>query len=986
MLEYQKLNNITGWIVFLFAAIVYTLTVEPTASFWDAGEFIAAAYKLQVPHPPGAPLYLLIGRFFSLFTSDLEKVALYINMVSVITSAATILFLFWTITMLAKKLVLTNNETPSLGQQIAILGSGAVGALAFTFSDSFWFSAVEAEVYAMSSFFTALVFWAILKWESRADEPGSDRWLIFIGYAVGLSIGVHLLNLLAIPAIAFVYYFKKYKVSKQGVVLTFVVGAVIIGVIMSGIIVGLPSLAGSFELFFVNTLGTPFGTGIIIFSIIFIALLTYGIIYSNKHEKRVLNTVLLTFTFIVIGYASYGIIPIRSNYNPPIDENNPENILSFVSYLKREQYGDRPLIKGPLFTAGYPDVKRGAPLYRKDSEKGRYVIYDYRREYIYDKEHMVLFPRMYSTQSHHVEAYKERANLAPGQRPTTADNISYFLNYQLYHMYLRYLLWNFAGRESDIQDADWLGPTDWFEKDLPHYLEVNKARNNFFMIPLILGLIGLVFHYTRHNKDANVVMLFFFFTGIAIIIYLNQPPVEPRERDYTFAGSFYAFSIWIGLGVLALREWIGKLLKAPVIASSLALVIGLTAPGIMMAEGWDDHDRSNRWHSVDSAKNLLNSCAPNAILFTGGDNDTFPLWYVQEVEGFRTDVRVCNLSLLNTDWYINQMKRDVYESEALPISLEFEDYIQGTNDALYFQEVDRFKDRGISLPGYINLVKQRNSLVMAQTRSGDAVTTFPSRKFFLPVSKDAAAQAVPEDLRDFIVDRMTWSINQSTLEKKDLIMLDMISTNNWERPIYFSTTLSQANFLNLKEYTQLEGMAHRLLPAKLPGASQGWINTEIMHDNLMNNFHYRELDNPDVYYDENHLRFPLNLRTQFQRLAGQLELEDNKEQALEVINHCFAVMPDTSIPYDVSIPPFVPILLKLGERDKAIEITETMGDRAVENLAYLERKNTPYTNRDYYLNLHVLNTLITGLRNHGETDLAARYDETFRRYERMLGR
>ncbi|MFN6946261.1 MAG: DUF2723 domain-containing protein [Cytophagaceae bacterium] len=977
MLNYQKLNNLVGWLVFLFAAVAYTMTVEQTASFWDAGEFIAAAYKLQVPHPPGAPFYLLIGRFFSLFAPDVETVALYINMVSVLTSALTVLFLFWSITMLARKLAGTEENT---GSTIAIMASGVVGALAFAFSDSFWFSAVEAEVYAMSSFFTALVFWAILKWEARAENPDSDRWLIFIAYMMGLSIGVHLLNLLALPAIGFVYYYKRFKQTPQGGLITLGISALLIGVIMSVIITGLPSIAGWFEIFFVNGLGTPFGIGIIFFSILFIGALVYGIRYTIIHEKRTLNTILLSFIFIIIGYSSYGIIPIRSNYNPPIDENNPENILSFVSYLKREQYGDRPLFTGPYYTAGYPDIKKGAPLYRKDSEKGKYVIYDHRREYIYNKDHMTIFPRMYSTQAHHVQAYMDRTGLGKDQKPTMAHNLDYFFSYQINHMYLRYFMWNFAGRESDIQDAGWLTPADWFKTDLPHYLATNKARNNFFMLPLILGLVGLIFHYVRSNKDANVVMLFFFFTGIAIILYLNQPPVEPRERDYTYAGSFYAFAIWIGLGVMALWEGFKRLTNSSTIGGIGAFVICLSAPLIMMAEGWDDHDRSNRWHSVDSAKNLLNSCAENAILFTGGDNDTFPLWYAQEVEGFRTDVRVCNLSLLNTDWYIGQMKRQAYKSDPLPISFEFEHYIQGTNDALYFQEIARWKD-GISLPGFLSLVKQRNPMVMAETRSGDVVTTFPSRNFVLPVNREVVLKtgSVPEHLRNNIVDRLAWSVTQNTLEKKDLIILDMIHTNNWERPIYFSTTLSSSNFLGLKEYTQLEGLAHRLLPVRLPGATQGWINTDIMYDRMMNNFFWRELDNPDVYYDENYLRFPLNSRTQFHRLAGQLLAEGKKDKSLEVINRCLSVMPDKSIPFDITIPPFVPLLLELGEKEKAMEIVNTMAPRAEENLAYLQRQGLTNT-RDNDLNLYVLNTLISGLREEGMTEEASRLEKVFRTY------
>ncbi|HEX8546673.1 MAG TPA: DUF2723 domain-containing protein, partial [Cytophagaceae bacterium] len=512
MSTYTKINNITGWAIFLIATLVYILTLEPTASFWDCGEFIATSYKLQVPHPPGAPFFLLVGRIFSLFASDVTQVAFWVNMVSALSSSLTILFLFWTITLLARKIVKFGNE-PTLGQTIAIMGSGIIGSLAFTFSDSFWFSATEAEVYAMSSFFTAFVFWAILKWETKAHEPDADKWLVLIAYMMGLSIGVHLLNLVAIPALGYVYYFKKYpQTTNKGILATLVLSGIIIMVILQGIIPGLPSMAGKFEVFFVNELGLPFSSGILFFIALLVIAIIYGIRYSITKGKRILNTVLVSLIFILIGYSSYALIFVRSNANPPIDENDPENIISFVSYLKREQYGDRPLFKGPYFTAGYPiDATQGDPLYRKDEKTGTYVIYDYKMDYIYDPKHIGLFPRAYSTQPHHIEEYKKRMKIRPGKKPTMAQDWGYMLDYQIGHMFVRYFLWNFAGKEGDAQDAQWLKPWD-SSKGMPAELANNKARNNFFMLPLILGIMGLIYHYSKNKKDAIIVTLLFFFT------------------------------------------------------------------------------------------------------------------------------------------------------------------------------------------------------------------------------------------------------------------------------------------------------------------------------------------------------------------------------------------------------------------------------------------------------------------------------------------
>jgi hypothetical protein len=1081
MSNYSKLNNITGWLVFAIATAVYVLTLEPTASFWDCGEFIAAANKLQVPHPPGAPFFLLIGRIFSLFASDVTQIAYMVNLVSALSSSLTILFLFWTITMLARKMV-SPERIPTSGETLSILGAGVIGALAFTFSDSFWFSAEEAEVYAMSSFFTAFVFWAILKWENNAHKPDSDKWLILMAYMVGLSIGVHLLNLVALPAVGFVYYFKRYQVSTKGIIYTMLISGLVIVIIMIGIIPGLPSLAGKFELYFVNDLGFAFNSGMITFIVLLIALLTISLILTqnefsfdeteNKSFKNLfyvlsgllilflglaiakglgvvilaaafvtgflitsngkkafyimirtavvlfiaahffsqegmiatkvikflfvagvygaidffvlnkisinnqkLNIGLLSFAFILIGYASYGIIPIRSSYNPPIDENDPENLITFVSYLKREQYGDRPLLFGPFYSADRPKYKKGDPIYRKDEKQSKYVIYHYKEEPEYKSKDMRFLPRLYSTQGSHINAYKQWLNLKPNQKPTMGDNLSFMLTYQIGHMYWRYFAWNFMGRESDVEGAGTIPPTQWFANNLPESLTSNKARNNFFMLPLILGLIGLIYHYMYNKKDFAIVAMLFFFTGIAIILYLNQPPIEPRERDYTYTGSFYAFSIWIGLGVLGIAELLRKMIANETARAAIATILCISVPGLMAAQGWDDHDRSKRYHSVDSAKNLLESCAKNAVLFTGGDNDTFPLWYVQEVEGFRTDVRVCNLSLLNTDWYIEQMKKKAYDSKPLPITLNYENFIQGTNDYLLVQDSPKY----LSVGSLITAVRNKDPEIQREMEGGTFLNVVPSKKLFVPVNKEKVKQLgiVPAGLDSNIVDVLEWTLSSSYLEKKDLIILDMIANGNWERPIYFSTTLQSSNFLNLKPYMQLEGLAFRLLPVKA-GSPQGWINSDIMYDNMMHKFAWRNLDDPSINYDENFLRFPSNARHNFMKLAEQLYNEGKIDKAREVMAYSEKVMPDKSVPYDWASAMSIPMLFKLKEDKMAMNIVNTMGKRAEENLKYYLKNNDQSA---VQLNATYIQQLMFSLKDAGKNEEAKKYEDILSKYE-----
>ena len=975
MYNYKKLNNYTGWLSFLIALIVYSITVEDTASFWDAGEFIAVSNKLEVPHPPGAPFYLLLGRFFSLFAfNNTELVALSINFLSVIASAFTILFLFWTITHLSSKIIKPKNDT----NIFLILLSGFTGAISFTFTDSFWFSAVEAEVYAMSSFFTAFVFWAILRWETTDDPVNQNKWIILIAYMMGLSIGVHLLNLVAIPALALIIYFKKNKkITLLGVSLSLATSLLIIGIIVEGIIPGLPSMASFVERFFVNSLGLPFGSGIIFFIIIFLLLLVYLIKFSQEKEKVTLNVSLLSLTFILIGYSSYSLVLIRSNYNPPIDENNPENILNFISYLKREQYGYRPLFKGQYFDADVIKQEETGVSYKKGKDK--YEIKEKKFSYVYEDKRTTIFPRMYSSSPNHIERYREITNLNKNQKPTFSDNLEFFFKYQIGHMYLRYFLWNFSGRESDIQNAKWLGLLNKFDK-VPYQIEVNKARNNYLMIPLLLGIIGLILQFYRDRKNFYVVMLLFILTGIALVVYLNSPPIEPRERDYIYAGSYYAFSIWIGFGSLFLFSILKKILKKDKISLVICFLLSIQSPIILANQNWDDHDRSNRYLTVDSAKNLLASCAPNSILFTGGDNDTFPLWYVQEVENFRTDVRVIVLSYFNTDWYIEQMMSKKNKSEKIDFSVSLDSYIQGgLNDYLPYRNDSRIQNRPISLKGYINLVK-RNSKAIQVPTSVSNYNSIPSKSFWL-ANRDK--ESLLGKFNNYYQDTLLINLknNKNGLEKKDLAFLDLLQANNWERPIYFNNTSLNGIGLELKRNVIQEGFAYRLLPILSPN-SGSLIDSEKMYNNLMSNSFWRGLDDENVYFSEDHRGFIMNYRSTFNTLIKELINKKEYDKALEVINKSLDLIPDKAIMYDHFSVQIVEYLINLNEKagmqtlELANNIAEISSKRADEILNYYYDNNI---NNRYEIqrNLVSLNTLARAYSRKSDQELSKKYRELF---------
>lgn len=911
MNKYKKINNITGWAVFGFAAWVFLSTIEMTGSFWDCGEFIAAAYKLQIGHPPGAPMFLMLSRIMTLFAGDnLQMVPIMVNAFSAITSAFAVLFTFWTITAIARKLVIKNNEA-DMSEIITVMAAGVVGALAFTFTDSFWFSAVEGEVYATSQFFTCIVVWATFKWEQVADEKHSIRWIILIAYLMGLSIGVHLLNLLCIPALALIYYFRKYPFSWAGVAKTLGISIVILLVVQYGIIAWFVSIGAKMDLM-ANRSGMKIWSGFAIYSIIILSLIAFGIYYSQKNHKHLLNTILLCAAFLLLGYTSYAQIVVRSMANPPMDENNPENAFGLLGYLNREQYGDRPLGYGQYYDAKVVGQKEGAMTYT--NLDGKYVATGAKVIPEYDPARCTIFPRMYSREPNHISAYKEWSGIKGEQKPTFGNNLKYFFSYQMNFMFWRYFMWNFAGRQNDIQghgsllkgnwisgidfiDSMFLGPQD----KLPDSMKNNKARNKFYFLPLILGLVGLFYHYKKDVNNANIVMLLFIMTGIAIVIYLNQTPYQPRERDYAYAGSFYAFCIWIGIGVVALTDMLKKRMPATT-AAMIAGLVCLIVPGVMGKEGWDDHDRSYRYTSRDFAYDYLNSCAPNAVIFTNGDNDTFPLWYIQDVEGVRTDVRIINLSLLNTDWYIDQIKRKAYQSDPVPFSLKTKQYIQGTRDYVpfYDRKIQGYSD----LKDIIEFIGSDNPEAKVRSEGGEEFNYLPTKKFRIKVDKEAVIRNNVVEPKDTsrIVDYIEFELDKSYLLKADLMILDLIAHNDWTRPIYFAVTVGNDSYMNLENYFQIEGLAYRFVPIKAnsdPSGQTGGVASTRMYDNMMNKFLWGNMSDPRIYLDQNNLNMTMNFRNNFARLSETLLQEGKRDSAMKVLDKCTEVMPDKTVPYNL---------------------------------------------------------------------------------------
>ncbi|MEP6582793.1 MAG: DUF2723 domain-containing protein [Ginsengibacter sp.] len=924
-MSFKRINNITGWAICFIACVVYLLTMEATGSFWDCGEFASSAYKLQIPHPPGAPLFILLGRIFMIPFSNPDNAILGLNSMSALMSGFTILFLFWSITHFARKIVERNNLNPlTFNQVFSIMAAGVVGALAYTFSDSFWYSAVESEVYASSSFFTAIVFWAVLKWEQdvtaeqlngiKGHFTRADRWLILIFYLIGLAVGVHLLNILTIPAIVMVYYFKRYNVTKWGTFWAFVIGCLITGIVQVPMIQWTIKLAGQFDILFKNDLGLPFFSGFIFFFILTAFLIWYMLRLAKKKNWNFLKLAMWSFAFVLIGFSTYYTTLIRSNADPSVDMFNVDNPVSLVGYLSREQYGDWPVLFGQDFTA-QPLPQDATDVYVKGKDryekKGKKYVTDYSAE---DKH---FFPRMWdnSNDQGHADYYANFAGIGKDQKtgayydkPTVGDNIKFFASYQFNWMYFRYFMWNFAGKQNDIQgvdmgnvrDGNWLtGISFWDnarlgdQSKMPDTIKHNKANNKLFCLPLILGILGLVYQYKKDKRDTLVTGLLFFFTGFAIIIYLNQAGNQPRERDYAYVGSFYAFAIWIGLGVLYVKELFERFMKTSLANYASAGLCLLAVPLLMASQEWDDHDRSHKVLARDLAVDYLQSCAPNAILITFGDNDTYPLWYAQEVQGIRRDIRVINSSLLGTDWYINQLRYKVNQSDPIDV-LWTPDQIMGSKrDAIYYYpdapgaKVDQSQPMDL----YTMLKDYSGSddpTRMAQN-GDDYLNIFPSKKVKIPVDINLVKQNGTVNPSDSVVSDVVFDIPKSALGKNETAILNMIAANKWRRPIYFTSPYDELGF---QSYLRTDGLTYRFVPIL-----NGEVNRDWAYKVMMNKFVFGNADKPGVFYDEENRRHLNTIRMQYAQASSNLADHDRKDDAKRMLEKCDKMMSQENFPY-----------------------------------------------------------------------------------------
>ncbi len=960
---YRRWNNITGWFMFLISAVVYTMTVEPTVSFWDCGEFILSAFRLQVGHPPGAPLFLMVGRIATLFAGgDASKAAVMVNILSALCSAFTIMFLFWTITHLVRR-IFTGNSTLDPRHIPAIIGSGIIGSLAYTFSDTFWFSAVEGELYAVSSLVTGLVFWGMLKWEEEADEPYSGRWIILIAYIMGLGLGIHRLNLLIMPVLVFVFYFRKYEVTRRGILITLALAVVMLWLMVFVFIPGVPKVTGWFELLFVNVFGLPYNTGLLIFIVALAAALIAGIRYSLKSKRIVLNYVLTSLTVIMIGYSSYAMIMIRSSAKPPMNQNNPSDVFSLSYYINMEQYGSSPKLYGDYYCVNqiYPeDIKRVIKGYNKID--GKYKPY-YKPEYIYSKEFKTVFPRMYSTEPEHAEPYKHwgkvkgrKYTVGSGSDrktivcPTFGENLRFFFRYQIGYMYLRYFMWNFAGRQNDIQgngntiDGNWISGIKILDEarlstldGLPGDLKNNPASNKYYLIPLLIGIGGLIWQYKRDRNGFILVLAFFLMTGLAIILYLNQYPNQPRERDYAYAGSFYAFAIWIGIGFMHLYEDLMKFLKSGISAILAFIILLVICPGIMAIENWDDHDRSGRYTARDIGANYLESCALNSILFTYGDNDSFPVWYVQDVEGIRTDIRVANLSYIQAGWYIDMMRQKAFKSNPLPFTLGPDKYIEGVRDQL---PVDIRTDKPLNLKDIIDFAGQDdNKFRIDYSGRGDYMNFLPGNKFIIDVDSSVVLSngTVKRYYKDRMLSPMIWEYTDGNAFKGDLAIMDLLATSKWSRPIYFSTTVPSTQYKGLEKYFVQEGMAYRIEPIRIDVSDQeefGMIDPVVMYDNIMNKFKWGNAEDPDVYLDENNRRMFSNFRRILGNLGKVLIQSGDTTRALEVTRKALNIVPPEKLPYDYYTVELAEILLKAGKKEEGEKLIGEIINFSKEYLDY----------------------------------------------------
>ena len=1092
MKQFKLVDNIMGWLAFLIAAFVYCSTIEPTASFWDCPEFITTGYKLEIGHPPGAPFFMLTANLFSHFASDPTQVARMVNTMSALLSATCILFLFWTITHLTRKLILKDWSSLTISKLIAIEASGLVGALIYTFSDTFWFSAVEGEVYAYSSAFTAVVFWLILKWEDHADEPHSDRWLILIMYMTGLSIGVHLLNLLCVSAIVLVFYYRKFpNANLKGSLVALAISFVLIAAILYGVVPGIITVGGWFELFFVNTLGCPFNTGVIIYVILLVSTVIWAIYesYVNKSFKRsnisfvlsvamlgvpfygygwsaffigvvvlavlwfvvnrqviidktkkpfvsarIKNTVLLCMLMLMIGYSSYAVIIIRSSANPPMDQNSPEDIFTLGSYLSRDQYGDNPLVYGQAYTSQVqldiedgmckPHMVEGAPIYQRKEkasadEKDSYFIVSRKRDYKYAQN--MLFPRMWS--SSHAEAYESWMGGVDGKQvpydrcgelisvkvPTMMENLRFFLSYQCNFMYWRYFMWNFAGRQNDIQGNGELEHGNWIsgisfldnmrlgdQSKLPDDLKNNKGHNVFYCLPLLLGLIGLFWQAYRGQRGIRqfwVVFFLFFMTGLAIVLYLNQTPMQPRERDYAYAGSFYAFAIWCGIGVAAIIDLLKKYLKLNGTAvAAVVSILCLLVPIQMASQTWDDHDRSGRYVCRDFGQNYLMSMQDkgNPIIFTNGDNDTFPLWYNQEVEGVRTDARVCNLSYLATDWYIDQMCRDAYDSPAVPITWPRLDYCSGTNE--YVEVRPEAKNQILELyktnPNEAKVAFGDNpfelkNIMKHWVRSKDEDFHFiPTDTLYVTIDKEAVKKSGMMMAADSIPDRMVISLKgKNALYKNDLMMLEILAQCNWTRPIYVATTVGAENYMNLGDNFVQEGLANRITPFTTNVAGAKNFDTERVYTNMMTRFKYGGLEKKGIYLDETVMRMCYTHRRLFAQLALHLIAEGKLDKAKKTLAYAEKVIPSYNVPmnYLSGGLDIAKAYAHLGNKAKATETLKAIFDNSHQYMRWynsLTGSRFTQAQQDCIMHIFIMNMCVDTADTFDKT-LANKFNELF---------
>ncbi len=1066
--DFKKWNTLLGWFSFLIALITYTLTVEPTVSFWDAGEYILTSSKLQVGHPPGAPLFQMFGAFFSIFALDPSQIGWVMNMMSAVSSAFTILFMFWTITLLLKKLV-GNNEDLNKNQAMAILGSGLVGSLAFAFTDSFWFNAVETEVYAMATLIMAVLFWLGLRWEQDMDKPRGNRWLILIAFVIGLSFGVHFMGLLTIPAIGLVYYFKNYKnITIQNFIIANVASVAVLLFIFKLLAPNILKIFSVFEIFFVNTIGLPFNSGSIIAGLLLVAIIYYALRYTRQKNFVHLNTGILCLTFVIIGFSTWLMLPIRANANVVINENNPSSARELLAYYNLEQYPETHLFYGPQFTDQYAYLDDNNPYvddkpkYEKDETKGEYVVVnDYKNaKQNYNSKHASILPRMWSAE--HAENYMMfsgfldfklkseyqmenqlrktvsdfKNNVAQGhvdyedynnflkrfksyieiEKPSLASNIAYMFEYQLGYMYWRYFMWNFSGRQDDIQGrydnhGNWITGIKFIDEvllgfsqdNLPSDVKNNKARNTYFLLPLILGILGFFFLFNKDKKLFWTMLVFFLFTGIAIQVYTNVRPFEPRERDYSVVGSFYVFALWIGFGVYAIFDVLKKHLSNNFLAPIITVICLVLVPGILAANNWDDHDRSDKYTARAMARMYLDSCAENGILFTIGDNDTFALWYAQEIEGYRTDVRVVNTSLFQTDWYIDQMKRKAYESDPVPSQLTHDLYKYGTNDYIVIQpvvkdtlEVKQFLDFVASNnpKTKYKYVLQQQEVDLTKVRSQDLNATYlPSEFLRIPVNKENALNSgivKPEDAGK-MVPYIDINIKGGALYKNRLLMLDIVANNEWKRPIYFTGgSFGDDDYIWMKDYLQLDGMCYKLVPIKTAvdranPFDMGRVDSDLMYEKVKK-WDWGNSGSPDIYHDVETRKNSITYRGNLARLIEKLINEEKLDKAEEIADIAMDNMPVEYFGYYTLLEPYISAYYEVGNKEKAQRLFKDVAKKYQENLSYysgLKMNNQERLFEEIYTDIQRYKGLIDVLVQY-DVELAEIEGETFNNYLRSF--